>query len=170
MDKLGIEPTLLVAQIVNFLIILVLLNKLLYKPILAMLEKRKKEIADGVKMAEDMKLQEERMQEKHEKVLLKAREEALSIIEDAKKQAKEVEKELVSKAHEESLVIIDRARDEAKEVARLSQATLSKQAVDLSVLIAKRLLDSIMTAKEQNEVIDKKIKDLEVWANGQRVS
>ncbi len=170
MDKLGIEPTLLVAQVVNFLIILALLNKLLYKPILAMLEKRKKEIADGVKTAEDMKIQEERMQEKHEKVLMKAREEALSIIEDAKKQGKEVEKELVSKAHEESLAIIGRARDEAKEVARLSQATLSKQAVDLSVLMAKRLLDSIMTAKEQNEVIDKKIKDLEVWANRQGVS
>lgn len=170
MDKLGIEPTLLAAQVVNFLIILVLLNKLLYKPILTMLEKRKKDIADGVKMSESMKLEEERMNEKHEKVLLKAREEALSIIEDAKKQGKEVEKELVSKAHGESLAIIERAREEAKEVARLSQATLAKQAVDLSIVMAKRLLDSIMTAKEQNQVIDKKIKDLEAWANRERVS
>ena len=55
-------------------------------------------------------------------------------------------------------------------MARLSQETLTKQAVDLSVVMAKRLLDSIMTVKEQSEVIDKKIKDLEVWANGQRAS
>ena len=170
MDKLGIEPTLLAAQVVNFLIILVLLNKLLYKPILTMLEKRKNEITDGIKMSESIKLEEERMNEKHEKVLAKAREEALSIIVEAKKQGKEVEKDLVSKAHAESLAIIERARDEAKEVARLSQETLTKQAVDLSVVMAKRLLDSIMTVKEQSEVIDKKIKDLEVWANGQRAS
>ena len=44
MEKLGIEPVLLAAQIVNFLVILVVLQKLLYKPILGMLEKRKREI------------------------------------------------------------------------------------------------------------------------------
>lgn len=165
MEKLGIEPTLLLAQIVNFFIILVLLNKLLYTPILTMLEKRKKEIADGVQMAESMKLEEEKMDQKHEKVLAKAREEALSIIEDAKKQGKEVEKELVSKAHEEALTIISRAKEEAKEIARLSHATLTKQAVDLSVVMAKRLLDSIMNAKEQHEVINNKIKDLDAWAS-----
>lgn len=165
MEKLGIEPTLLAAQIVNFFIILVLLNKLLYKPILTMLEKRKKEIADGVAMSENMKREEEKMQEKHEKVLSKAREEALSIIEDAKKQAKDVEKELVAKAHEEALVILMRAKDEAKEVARQSKLAIAKQAVELAVTMAKRLLDSIMKAKEQHAIIDSKIKDLEIWAN-----
>lgn len=165
MDKLGIEPTLLAAQIVNFLIILVLLNKLLYKPILTMLEKRKKEIADGVAMSENMKHEEEKMQEKHEKVLSKAREEALSIIEDAKKQAKDVEKELVAKAHEEALVILMRAKDEAKEIARQSKMAIAKQAVELAVTMAKRLLDSIMNPKEQHAVIDSKIKDLEIWAS-----
>ena len=84
MDKLGIEPSLLLAQIVNFLVILVLLNKLLYKPILTMLEKRKKEIEDTVKITERLKKDEARMEEKHEKVLTKAREEASSIIEEAK--------------------------------------------------------------------------------------
>lgn len=165
MEKLGIEPTLLAAQIVNFFIILVLLNKLLYTPILTMLEKRKKDIADGVEMAENMKLEEEKMGQKHEKVLAKARQEALSIIEDAKKQGKEVEKELVSKAHEEALTIISRAKEEAKEIARLSHATRTKEAVDLSVVMAKRLLDSIMNAKEQHEVIHNKIKDLDAWAS-----
>lgn len=165
MEKLGIEPTLLAAQIVNFLIILVLLNKLLYKPILTMLEKRKKAIADGVAMTENMKQEEEKMQEKHEKVLSKAREEALSIIEDAKKQAKEVEKELVRKAHEEALVILTRAKEEAKEVGRQSGLAIAKQAVELSVTMAKRLLDATMNAKEQHNVIDSKIKDLEIWAS-----
>lgn len=165
MEKLGIEPTLLAAQVVNFLIILVLLNKLLYKPILTMLEKRKKAIADGVAMTENMKQEEEKMQEKHEKVLSKAREEALSIIEDAKKQAKEVEKELVRKAHEEALVILMRAKEEAKEVSRQSGLAIAKQAVELSVTMAKRLLDATMNAKEQHAVIDSKIKDLEIWAS-----
>lgn len=47
MEQLGIEPQLLLAQLVNFLIILFVLSKLLYKPILGMIEKRKKEIAEG---------------------------------------------------------------------------------------------------------------------------
>ncbi len=165
MDKLGIEPSLLLAQIVNFLVILVLLNKLLYKPILTMLEKRKKEIEDTVKITERLKKDEARMEEKHEKVLTKAREEASSIIEEAKKQAKDVEKELIAKAHEEAFTIITRGKEEAKEVVTRSHAAVEKQAVELAVVMAKRLLDGILNAKEQHDVIGKKIKDLEVWAN-----
>ncbi|MEK7577415.1 MAG: F0F1 ATP synthase subunit B [Patescibacteria group bacterium] len=165
MDKLGIEPSLLLAQIVNFLVILVLLNKLLYKPILTMLEKRKKEIEDTVKITERLKKDEARMEEKHEKVLTKAREEASSIIEEAKKQAKDVEKELIAKAHEEAFTIITRGKEEAKEVVTRSHAAVAKQAVELAVVMAKRLLDGILNAKEQHDVIGKKIKDLEVWAN-----
>ncbi|MCL4200616.1 F0F1 ATP synthase subunit B, partial [Patescibacteria group bacterium] len=110
MEKLGIEPSLLLAQVVNFLVIMVVLQKLLYKPILTMLEKRKKEIAEGLHLTQKMREEEERLKEKQEKALAKAREDALQIIEDAKKQAKETEKELVAEAHTQAAAIIARAK------------------------------------------------------------
>jgi F-type H+-transporting ATPase subunit b len=64
MDKLGIDPKLLLAQLVNFTIIMLLLKKFLYKPILDMLEKRKKEIAEGVALTAKMREEEEKLKGK----------------------------------------------------------------------------------------------------------
>lgn len=164
MDKLGIEPTLLGAQVINFLVILFVLQKLLYKPILSMLEKRKKEIAEGVALTEKMRNEEEKLKAGHEKALAKAREDALGIIEDAKKQAKETEKELVVEAHKQAEAILARAKVEAEETKKAAKADISREAVELAVVMAKRVLSQVMGAKEQHALIAKRIKDLEGWA------
>jgi F-type H+-transporting ATPase subunit b len=164
MEKLGIEPTLLAAQVVNFLVIVLVLQKLLYKPILTMLEKRKKEIAEGVALTQKMREEEEKLKEKLEKALAKAREDALDVIEDAKKQAKEMEKELMVETHAQAAAMIARAKTEAQEVHKATQAAIRKEAVDLAVIMAKRLLHSILTVKEQHALISKRVKDLERWA------
>lgn len=164
MDKLGIEPTLLAAQVVNFLVIIFVLQKLLYKPILTMLEKRRREIADGVALTAKLKSEEEKLKEMTEKALSKAREDALLIIEDAKKQAKEVEKELLAEAHAQAAAVIARGKLEAEEAHKSAKKAIAGEAVDLTVIMAKRLLSSVMGAKEQHALISKRIKDLEVWA------
>jgi|GEM_PF-160024 len=164
MEKLGIEPTLLGAQVINFLVILFILQKLLYKPILSMLEKRRKEIAEGVALTDKMRSEEEKMKEKQEKAMGKAREDAILVIEDAKKQSKEVEKELVADAHSQAAVIIERAKSEAEDIKKSAEAAIRREAVDLAVVMAKRLLASIMSAKEQHALIEKRVKDLESWS------
>lgn len=164
MDKLGIEPTLLGAQVVNFLVIIFVLQKLLYKPILTMLEKRKKEIAEGVELTARMKDEEVKLKEKQEKALHQAREDAMEIIEDAKKQAKEVEKELVLEAHTQAETIISRAKTEAAEIKTASITATRTEAIDLAVVMAKRLLLSSLGAKEQHNLIDKRVRELEIWA------
>lgn len=164
MDKLGIEPKLLAAQVVNFLVIIVVLQKLLYKPILDMIEKRKKEIAEGLAITEKMRLEEEKLKEKQDKALGKAREDAMGVIEDAKKQAKEVEKELLADAHTQAAAILARAKSEAEEMHKAAKADIKREAVDLAVVMAKRLLSEFLGAKEQHALIAKRIKDLDAWA------
>lgn len=164
MEKLGIEPTLLLAQVVNFFVIFLLLNKLLYKPILEMIAKRKKDIEAGLSLSSKMKDEEEKLKLKEEKALAKAREDALGIIEVAKKQAKEVEKELLAKAHDQSAQIIVRAREEVQELENHARESLQKQSVELAVIMAKRLLSDIMSAKEQHGLISARVKDMEKWA------
>ena len=59
-ESFGIQPTLLLAQIVNFLIILFLLQKFFYKPIFKMFEDRKKRIEESLKSADLIERSEER--------------------------------------------------------------------------------------------------------------
>src|SRR3989338_9157846 len=54
MDKIGVEPVALLTQIINFLLMVLILSKILYKPILKMLDERKKKIEEGLKYTAKM--------------------------------------------------------------------------------------------------------------------
>ena len=161
MEKLGIEPKLLIAQIVNFLIIVFVLTKLLYKPILSMLAKRKKEIEEGLKLTEKMRLEEEKFEQKKQKMLETTRGEAQQILEEARKQAKEEEKEIIAGAHKESEAIIEKGKAEAERARSEMEKGVKKSAIDLAAAMTKRLLTGVLTNEEKHKLISKHIKELE---------
>jgi F-type H+-transporting ATPase subunit b len=161
MDKLGIEPKLLLAQIVNFLIITVILTKLLYKPILTMLEKRKKEIEEGLKLTAKMREDEEKFGQKKLKMLETTRKEAQGIIDEARKQAGEEAREIITDAHKDAEEIIQKGKEDAR-VARVEmEKNVRKDAVDLAVAMSKRLLAKVLSSDDQHRLIAKNIKELE---------
>ena len=161
MDKLGIEPKLLVAQIVNFLIIVFVLSKLLYKPILNMLAKRKKEIEEGLKLTEKMRVEEEKFQQKKQKMLETTRGEAAAILEEARKQAKEEEKEIIAAAHKEADIIIVKGKAEAERARVEMEKGITRNAIDLAVTMSKRLLTGVMSNEDKHKLIIKHVKELE---------
>ena len=84
LNQIGIDGKLLLAQAVNFLILLFLLHRFAYKPMLAFLEKRSDRIEKGLRDAEEAEKRLVQAAENEEKVLAKAREEAKKIIADAR--------------------------------------------------------------------------------------
>jgi len=109
-DKLGIDLKLLIAQIVNFLILLFILTKLLYKPILGLLDKRKKMIE---KTVEDSQKVEERLlklEEEKAKVLSEASEKAMKEMERVKKEAEEERQKVLTNAKKEISSLAERYR------------------------------------------------------------
>ena len=72
LDEFGFNPTLFVAQIINFVIIFFMLKKLLYKPVTDIIAKRDKEIRKGVKDKEEAELLMQKTQEKETEILQKA--------------------------------------------------------------------------------------------------
>lgn len=155
MEKLGIEPSLLLAQIINFAIIVVVLTKLLYTPILEMLAKRKKEIEEGLAITERMRAEEEKLVARKEKLLSEARKEARIILEDAKKQGKDVERDIVSAAHKEAGEIIEKAKREAQATHEALAGDIQREAVELAGAMAKRLVSAVLTSADQHTLIAK---------------
>ncbi len=76
LSKLGIHPLLLIAQIVNFIILLWLLHRFLYKPLLKLFQSRTAKIQEGIKTAEDLKRQAQESESQQKKHLEEARKEA----------------------------------------------------------------------------------------------
>jgi len=88
LEDFGVEPILLLAQVVNFVILLYILKRFLYKPILKVLEERKKRIETSVKQSEEMQKRFDEITKKQTEILDKAKVESEQIIEGAKNEAK----------------------------------------------------------------------------------
>lgn len=161
MEALGIEPLYLIAQLVNFAVVFFLLRKFLYKPVLTMLDKRKAEVADSIDRANRMKTEEEKLKEKHEKLIADAKKEARSIIDEAKKQLEKQKKELVAKAHEQSADILAKAKTQAEQLMKENEGTMRKQAVELASAMVVKIVPQVMSSDDHRKLIATHLKDLE---------
>ena len=161
MDQLGIEPNLLLAQIVNFLIIFFVLSKLLYKPILGMLEKRKKEITAGLELTEKLRTEEEKLNVRKEKVLEEARKDARAIVEAGKKEGDAQAKEIVEAAHTSALAVMEKGKDDVAALRLDMEKDVRRAAVDIASAMTKQLLAQILTPVDQHKLIQKHLKELE---------
>ena len=161
MKELGIEPILLLAQIVNFGIIFFVLKKFLYKPILAMLDKRKKELDEGLALSQKMIREEEKLKEKEAAMTLQAKKEAKTLLDQAKKQAEEQKKQIVVEAHEEAAKILAKAKTQAEGQAKAAEEATRAQAVELAVAMTERLIPEVLSEGDHRKLMTAKLKELE---------
>jgi len=112
-SALGIDWKLLLAQIINFLILLLILRKFLYCPIVNMLQNRRKTIEKGLKDAEEAEVKLDSASEKSRKIISQATDEADKIVKSAKASAEKEAQEIVNSANERSQKIIAEAKASA---------------------------------------------------------
>ena len=132
MEALGIDIKILIAQIVNFLIVLFLLKKFLYGPILSMLDERKTKIDQGLKDSEKAKEMLNNVEIETDKKNEKAFNDAKILVENAKKEAAE-----------KSALIIKKANSDADEIMRKAQVE-ANEAKDKALLSAKGEIGSLV--------------------------
>lgn len=151
MDKLGITPGLLVSQIVNFLLLVVILRLVLYKPVLNMLAQRKERIAQSMKDAERASAAAQEAEQEKAKILEAARREAQEIRAQATRDAEKIAQEVRSRAESEVQDIRMRAQSEAEKLADAALADANKQIADLAILATEQLLGHELANRKEQE-------------------
>jgi F-type H+-transporting ATPase subunit b len=136
----GIEWKLLVIQMINFAIVLFVLHRYAYKPIMAILMKREKEITEGVKAAASAKATEQAIKGEKEGILRSAREDGGKIIENLRKQGIEEERRLLREAQEKSGVLLEDSRKKAEEERAYILRESEKEVAKMAVLAAEKIL------------------------------
>ena len=111
LNQLGIDVRLLIAQMVNFLVLIFILYKFLYKPVISLLEERKTTIEKGLEDARLSEYARETAEKEKKEMLLEAKKKASSILEEAKKSAEAEREKILNYTKNESDVIIAKARD-----------------------------------------------------------
>ena len=124
LSALGIDWKLLLAQGVNFLVLLYVLKRFAYKPMLDLLEKRTVRIERGLKDAEAAKVRLEEAAAKEEAILGKAREAAKQIVADAEIAAEHRGERIVDEVEKKAAILLE----EAKKHAEQERDTLFREA------------------------------------------
>jgi len=137
-DTFGWDPKLFFSQVISFIIVAYLLKRFAYKPILAVLEQRRQQIAQAQLNAEKIKQQLAESEQRHAEILAKANAEAQKVIDEARNSAghlaerKQQEaiaaaEQIVAKAHEASAIEHERTMAQLKrELGRLVVDTTAK--------------------------------------------
>ena len=140
MEKLGINPGLLIAQIFNVVLLVWLLTRFLYRPVLNMLNERTRRIQESLKETEQVKEQLARANEDYDQKLAQARQEAAGILAQAQERAKLQEAEIIAQARQEADRIRSDAREQAVQERDGLMRDLKNQMADLVTITASRVL------------------------------
>lgn len=160
LKNFGLDPFLFGAQVINFLIVLYLLKKFLYKPVLDLLKKREAEIRNGLKDAEEGRLLLEKSLEREKEILKKAREEAKKTISDAKNYSIAVSKQIEEDSKKQADKILRAAQIQIVQEGEEAEKRLAGKISSLSIEFLGKALSQIVSEKTQIEVMEEALKHL----------
>lgn len=161
----GFNAQLFLAQVVNFLILAYIFKRFLYKPLLAIIKKRKDEIELGLRNAEDAKVALERAETEQERIISKANIEAKKIISDTKESAEALREEILSRSRAEAEKIVMNASAQAElELARVASEG-EKIAVALAASLLEKTLGTTLDAPTREKIVKKSISEIKKYEN-----
>lgn len=143
----------LIVQGVNFLILLLLLHRLLYKPFLAKMEERTAAIKKSLEEAQEARAQATRQQEENEARLRAAYAEAAAIRAAALKEAAEEQRKLVAAATREARQLVDNARAQTEADIRRAREELRREVSDLATAVAEKLVRKSLREDDHRRIV-----------------
>lgn len=151
----------LVVQAVNFLLLLLLLYKFLYRPLLRKLEERSTAIKKSLEEAQTARAEAQRQQEEHRARLEAAHAEAQAIREAALREAAAERQRLTEAARQEAAHVVEAARVEIAHDVERAKYELRKEAGDLAVLVAEQLMRKSLRDEDHRRIVQDTIERLE---------
>lgn len=158
----GLDPIFLAAQVVNFLIILYVLKRFLYKPILELLKKREDAIKEAVRKNEEARILLEKAGTEEKAVLKRAEAYAKKIIEDAKIHATETAKEIEEVSKKQTEKILADASSQIKKEAVETEKRLTLTVSKIAIEFLEKSLKQLFSEKEQEEILKKALKEMKI--------
>jgi F-type H+-transporting ATPase subunit b len=144
----------LIVQGVNFLALLLILNYLLYKPLVAKMQERTAAIQKSLEEAQAARAEAARQQEENAARLRSAYQEAAAIREQALKEAAEEQRKLVDAAQAEARRLVETARAQTEAEIRRARDELRREVSGLAVAVAEKLVRRSLRDEDHRRIVD----------------
>ncbi len=157
LHKLGIDWKLLIAQGINFLVLLYILKRFVYKPMLAFLDERAGKIESGLQNAEAAGKRLEAAEKEHKRLLAEAQKEARAIVEEALSVAKRRDMEQLEKTKAEVAALLEAGKQSIAEERERSLREAKAELGALVILATEKLTGVKVDAEKDSELIQKSL-------------
>lgn len=160
MEGLGINLGYLLSQIVNFVLLLVILRMILYKPIVNMLDRRREKITTDLQEADKARSQAEAARQEYEKQLDEAREERRSIVAQATEQAEKMKEDILAEARAEAQEVVAKTEEDVEALRRQTLVGAQDQIVDLAMAAAGKVVGESLDEQAHRRLIQEFIAEV----------
>jgi len=153
-NAFGVDVPKLIFQVINFLLLLYLLNRFLFKAVIRMLDERQQRISKGLEDAESAARDRDLARAEREAALDEARKEAQTMIARATKIADDSKAEILAEAKAQAEKATSKARDEITAEKERAMAELRTHVAELALEAAGRLVRSEMDGPTQRRLVE----------------
>ncbi len=157
---LDINPGLVIWTTFTFILVALILYKFAWSKIISALDERAERIENNIKAAENLRKEAERIFEDYQEKISNAKAEAQEIIQEAKKDAEALKNEILQKAKNESEELRRRALKEINLAKDLAVQEVHQYAIQLSMEIAKKLIEKTIDLDDHKQLIEETMKNL----------
>ena len=143
----------LIAQMLAFILLIWFVNKVMWKPMMGLMEARQKRIADGLAAAEKGKQEQADAEKRAAEMLEESKHKAADIIAQAQRRAKEIEEEAKDNAKSEAERIKSAAEAEIEREVNQAREHLRAQVASIAIAGAEKVLKQKIDAKAHDKLL-----------------
>ncbi|NLJ73990.1 MAG: F0F1 ATP synthase subunit B [Firmicutes bacterium] len=156
-----INTTDLVAQIINFILLVGLLYRLLYQPVKEFMDNRTNEIEQRIQSAQENQAAAEALRQELEAQAKDSQKQARKFLDEAARRAERMQADMIAEARKEAEALIQRAQEETRLEKEKAWAELRESVGELSLLLASRVIDESLDEGKHQKLIDETLDQLE---------
>ena len=153
-EFVSLAPWTMIFTWVNLLILVLLMKKFLFKPVLNMLEARDKEVNEMYSKAEVAQKNAQELEAEYNEKLSCAKEEASQIMKDAKHDATLRSEEIVSEAKKEASAILEKAQKDIQREKETAMSEIKSDIAEIAVDIAQKVIEKDLSEKDHEKLVE----------------
>lgn len=157
---LDVNPGLIIWTTVTFIVLLYLLKKFAWKPILSSLNDREKFIKDSLQQAENARKEAEELLEQNRQRMAKAEDEAQKIIAQGRDYADNLKEQMLAESKAEAKKMIDDATAEIERKNKEAFGNLKAEIASIAVNAAEKIIRQSLDPEKHKQLVEKYIQDI----------
>lgn len=158
--QFGLNGTIFVAQLINFLIVMAVLWAFVYKPVTRLLEERAEKIEKSVKQANSIEKRVSDMERERENILIEARKQSQEIAQKAQDDSQTRADEMISSAKREVERVISKGKKQLSEEKTEMLREMRKDIVDIAMKAAARIVQDNVDEKKSKSLAEEVIRKM----------